>query len=175
MASVNGRSNRSKSKGHEGGRVTAEVRTPLHRLAEIRRREDVSRKAVASHLGTSLADVKSQERATADIPLSVLYKWQQALGVPLGELLVERRSELTPPVANRAQMVRVMRTALTIVNQSRQAGVKWLARALIDQLVEIMPELSDLQPQLESKQRQDNQALSRPARHAPQEDLFPLD
>jgi transcriptional regulator with XRE-family HTH domain len=147
----------------------------LHRLAEIRRRKEVSRQVVARQLGASLADVKSQERETADIRLSVLYKWQQALGVPLAELLVDRGDGLTPPVVNRAQMVRVMRTALTILHESRQAAVKWLARALIDQLIEIMPELREVQARRDSGQRPNSPEFGRTALPAPPDNLFEPD
>jgi DNA-binding XRE family transcriptional regulator len=39
-------------------------RCPLHRLSEVRREEGLSQRAMARQLGLSLADLKSQEKAT---------------------------------------------------------------------------------------------------------------
>jgi len=117
---------------------------PLHRLRMIRRQERVSQRTVARRLGISIDEVKCQELETTDIPLSVLYKWRELLDVPLVELLEEPGDSLSPVLARRAQLVRVMKTAKAILEQIEQLPVKRMAQTLVEQLIEIMPELRDV-------------------------------
>jgi transcriptional regulator with XRE-family HTH domain len=119
---------------------------PLHRLAEVRRTQGVSRRTLARRLNTDVSEVKRQEEQTADLPLSELYRWQKALDVPLVELLVESNESLSAPVLKRAQMVRLMKTAVAILERSRQAGIKRMAQVLVNQLIELMPELKEVNP-----------------------------
>ena len=74
----------------------APPRHSLHRLAVVRRQEGVSCRTVARHMGISITEVKSQEIATTDLPLSVLYQWREILDVPLTDLLVEPDDSLCP-------------------------------------------------------------------------------
>ena len=77
----------------------------LHRLGEVRRREGLTRREVARRLGVSIREVQHREQPSSDMPLSDLYRWQEALEVPLGELLSEPVGELSPPVQLRAATV----------------------------------------------------------------------
>jgi len=95
---------------------------------------------------TTVSEIRRQENEWEDIPLSVLYKWQQALGVPIQELLVESDEELSLPVRRRAQLLRIMKTAMTIRERSRHIPTQRLAQMLIDQLLELMPELRGVSP-----------------------------
>ena len=81
--------------------VSAPKERPLQRLGAVRLREGVSRRTVARRLKTSINDVKRQEEETTDLPLSALYKWQQALEVPVTELLVDASEPLSSPVRTR--------------------------------------------------------------------------
>ena len=119
---------------------------PLHRLATVRRREGISRRTVARRLKTSISEVKRQERETADLTLSTLYKWQEALEVPVSELLVDSNEPLSSPVWNRAKLLRIMKTAVTILERTRQTSIRRLAQTLVDQLIELMPELEGVSP-----------------------------
>ena len=114
---------------------------PLHRLGIARRRENVSRRSVARRLGITEEDVERQESATTDLPVSVLHKWAVALGVPVTELLKEPGNSLSTPLFNRAHLVRVMKTALALREQTSNLRTKRLAQTMVDQLLEIMPEL----------------------------------
>ncbi|MBN2023954.1 MAG: helix-turn-helix transcriptional regulator [Pirellulales bacterium] len=118
----------------------------LHQLAAVRRREGLSRRAVARRLGTDVRSVRLQEEQTFDMPLSQLYDWQRALGVPVSELLADADDALSPPVLKRAQMVRLMKTAAAIRERSRQTPVQRMAQMLVEQILEIMPELKDVSP-----------------------------
>jgi transcriptional regulator with XRE-family HTH domain len=114
---------------------------PLHRLGTVRRLQGVSRRAVARRLNVDVSIVKQQEDETSDLPLSMLYKWQQMLEVPISKLLVDEEDPLSPPVMKRARMVRLMKTVLSILERSNQTAIRRMAQNLVNQLVELMPEL----------------------------------
>lgn len=119
---------------------------PLHRLHAVRRLQGISRRTVARRLNTDISQIKSQEKETADILLSTLYQWQDALQVPVEELLVEAGDDLSPPIMKRAQMVRLMKTALAILRRSQQTTIQRMAQTLVNQLTELMPELEGVGP-----------------------------
>ena len=122
------------------------TRRPLHRLAELRRYQGISRRRLARQLNIDVATVRHQEQPTTDLPLSTLYAWQEVLDAPIAELLVESDKPLSAPVLRRAQMVRLMKTARVILKQARQASIRRMARMLVNQLCEIMPELKKVRP-----------------------------
>lgn len=117
---------------------------PLHRLAAVRQQEGISRRTVARRLGITPSQVQQQEQESSDMSLSALYAWQEALEVPITELLVESDVPLSAPVMRRAQMLRMMKTVQTILERSRQLGVRRLAQLLAEQLLEAMPELQEV-------------------------------
>jgi transcriptional regulator with XRE-family HTH domain len=128
------------------GQGQGEVRLPgnpraLHRLAIVRRLQGISRHTLARRMNVEVSEVAHQEEETADLPLSKLYEWQKALDVPVAELLIESADTLAQPLMQRAQLVRLMKTALAIFEQSSEDTVRLMAQTLTDQLVEIMPEL----------------------------------
>jgi transcriptional regulator with XRE-family HTH domain len=117
---------------------------PLQRLGAVRRLQGISRRTLARRLNVEIDQVRQQECDTADLPLSTLYAWQKALEVPVAELLVEADESLVPPVLQRSQLLRVMKTVLAIHEQAKQQSIRRMAQTLRDQLVEIMPELEDV-------------------------------
>ncbi len=119
---------------------------PLHRLAEIRRRQGVTRRTIARRLNTDIGTIKSQEQPDADLSLSTLYAWQEVLDVPVSELLMETEEPLSTPVLKRAQLVRIMKTAAAILERSQQPSIRRMAEMLVEQLCEIMPELHGVSP-----------------------------
>jgi transcriptional regulator with XRE-family HTH domain len=121
------------------------VRRRLHRLAEVRQQEGVTRRAIAVRLGLSPQEVLQQEK-DSDLLLSTLYAWQEALNVPASEFLVEGDSPLSTPVLRRAGLLRMMKTIMSIAERSKQASIRRLARFLAAQLVEVMPELKEVTP-----------------------------
>ena len=149
------------------GRAAMEIPVadrPLHRLAQIRRREGISRRTVARRLNTDVAGVRGQEKEDADMLLSTLYRWQEALGVPVTELLVDSNDPLSTPVLKRAQMVRLMKTARTILQRTHQLSIQRMAQMLIEQLLEIMPELQCVTPWHAVGQRRTRTELGQAAR-----------
>ena len=118
----------------------------LHRLREVRRRQGVSLRRVARHMRRDIREVRAQEEEHADLSLSDLYLWQQALDVPVAELLVDLDSPLSPPVMERARMVKLMKTAAAIREKAEHGPLRRMTDTLIEQLVEIMPELKGVSP-----------------------------
>lgn len=114
---------------------------PLHRLAAVRRLQGMSRRTVARRLNVEVSEIRREEEETCDLPLSKLYQWQEALEVPIAELLVESEDTLSNPLMQRAQLVRLMKTALAIVESAEREPMRLLGQTLVDQLTDIMPEL----------------------------------
>src|SRR3954470_22207657 len=82
--------------------VTPEKR-PLHRIADVRRRQGISVRSAARRMHTSIEQVRRQEDPASDLLLSELLRWQQALDVPLADLLVEGDGPLSEPIMTRAR------------------------------------------------------------------------
>lgn len=131
---------------HEAPLPTPSPDQPLHRLAEVRRLQGITRRTLARRLNCDINTIKEQELPTTDLPLSMLYQWQKVLEVPVAELLVEEEEPLSAPVMKRAQMVRLMKTAAAILERSQQPAIQRMAQMLVEQLVEVMPELKGVSP-----------------------------
>jgi transcriptional regulator with XRE-family HTH domain len=116
----------------------------LQKLGAARRRQGLSVRCVAQRLGRTVSEVRAQEEENADIFLSELYRWQAALEVPIDELLHDPQDTLSPRVLTRARLLRIMKTVMAIRRQARSEAERRLARQLIDQLLEIMPELKEV-------------------------------
>jgi transcriptional regulator with XRE-family HTH domain len=116
----------------------------MHRIAEVREQQGVSLRAVSRQMGTEIRRLRKEEDETSDLRLSDLYRWQEALDVPLSELLVEPGTSLSQPVMERARLLRLMKTAQSILENSRAPGIRRMAQVMVDQLVEMMPELEDV-------------------------------
>ncbi len=118
----------------------------LHRIREIRLREGVSLRSAARQMGTDIRSLRLQEQESTDLRLSDLHKWQKALDVPLTELVTDDELPLSQPVMERARLIRLMKTAAAIHERAPSLGIKRMAHMLVEQLVEIMPELREVSP-----------------------------
>jgi transcriptional regulator with XRE-family HTH domain len=116
----------------------------LQKLNLARRRQGLSIRCVAQRLGRTVSEVRAQEDEQADLLLSELYRWQAALEVPVEELLEEPEDSLSNMVSVRAQLLKVMKTAMAMRRQARSEAERRLARQLTEQLLEIMPELKEV-------------------------------
>lgn len=117
---------------------------PLHRIAEVRREQGVSDRSAARRLGLTMEQIRRQEQPTTDLRLSDLQRWQQALEVPVADLLVEVDDSLSTPILNRARMLRVMKTVRAIKEAIKNTSVDRMVQMLENQLMEIMPELEEV-------------------------------
>src|SRR5215211_8316921 len=116
----------------------------LQKLSSARRRQGLSIRCVAQRLGRTVGEVRAQEDERSDMLVSELYRWQAALEVPIEELLAEPEDSLSPRVMIRAQLLKVMKTAMAMRRQARSEAERRLARLLTEQLLEIMPELKEV-------------------------------
>lgn len=153
----------ARSSGHGRG---------FHRIADVRRQQDVSLRNVARRLRLSLSEVRRQEQAGSDLKLSELLGWQQVLEVPVAELLVEAEGQLSAPVLERSRMVKLMKTAAAIRERTRGTAAAHLVTMLIAQLVELMPEVQGVTPWPESGQRRTLDDFGRIARFPVPDQLF---
>ncbi len=145
---------------------------PLQRLAMVRRLQGISRRTVARRLNLGIEQVRQQEHETADLPLSTIYAWQKVLDVPINELLVEATDALVSPILERSQLVRLMKTVLAIRQQARQQSIRRMAQTMVDQLVEIMPELAQIGPWHAVGKRRRLSELGMAAQRRLTEDVF---
>ncbi|MDR3108575.1 MAG: hypothetical protein LBU65_02645 [Planctomycetaceae bacterium] len=114
----------------------------LHRVSEVRRMQNISLAVVAQQLGISVVEAREQEQPDSDMTIAQLRRWQECLGVPIAELLIDLDEYPDNPIRRRGELVRVMKSAKTILERSKESSTKIMAQNLVDQLIEIMPELA---------------------------------
>jgi transcriptional regulator with XRE-family HTH domain len=124
--------------------IGGHISKKLHRLRDARLRQGLSVRCVAQRLGRTTIEVRAQEEEQVDITVSDLYRWQEALDVPLEELLNDPQDSLSTRVQTRARLLKVMKTAMAIRRKARSDEEHSLVQLLIEQLVEIMPELKEV-------------------------------
>jgi transcriptional regulator with XRE-family HTH domain len=146
--------------------------TQLHRIRTVRLQQGASLRSVARNSGVDIRQLRLQEQESTDVRLSELHKWQEALDVPLAELLVEPDSSLARPVMDRARMVRLMKTASAIRERSESIGIRRMAQMLCEQLTEIMPELDGVGPWHDYGQRRSLDEYGRIVERTISDDLF---
>lgn len=145
---------------------------PLHRIAEVRRLQGVTLRNVARKLGVSLAVIRRQEDPNCDLKISDLLRWQEALEVPLAELLVEGDGQLSGPVLQRSRMLKLMKTAAAIRERTQGTAAGRIVSMLIEQILELMPELADVSPWHTVGHRRTLDDLGRTARCTISEEVF---
>lgn len=131
----------SSDDGTAGGSPTE--RGGLNRLREVREQQGVTLRTLSRRTGVSVRQLRQEEDPSSNLSLSALYRWQRALETPVAELLVEPDATLSPVVGQRAKLVRVMKTALSIRERARDQPTRRLSEMLCQQLLEVMPELAD--------------------------------
>ncbi len=116
----------------------------LHRIAEVRAQQGISLRAISRRTGIDVRDLKQQEAPESDLSLSELYRWQQALEVPVEHLLVDHDGELSEPIQSRAAMVKIMKTVVALTEVASSPRVVRLATMLREQMIALMPELTEI-------------------------------
>ena len=117
---------------------------PWHRIAEVRRQQGISIRSMTRRLGLTADEVLRQEDPSTDLTLSQLCQWQQALEVPLANLLMDLDAPLSNPVLTRARMLRVMKTVRALQEIAPDEGTERMTTMLTEQLLEVMPELQEV-------------------------------
>jgi len=150
---------------HEPGR-------PLHRIQEVRRLQGMSLRTAARQLDTDMRSVRAQEQASSDLRLSDLYRWQEALEVPVSELLVEDNEPLSRSIRERSQLVKIMKSARAILESAETPATRRMAENLVEQLTELMPELAEISPWHSVGQRRSLDEMGRIAEQTIADDMF---
>jgi transcriptional regulator with XRE-family HTH domain len=123
---------------------TCDSKKPLHRIAEVRLQQGVSLRGVSRRIGVDVRDLKQQELPDSNLTLSELYRWQEALEVPIENLLVDNDASLSSPIQTRAAMVKVMKTVVALTEVASSPRTARLATMLREQMIELMPELAEI-------------------------------
>jgi transcriptional regulator with XRE-family HTH domain len=144
----------------------------LHRIADARRRQGVSLRSVARRLNKSADQVRRAEEPDSDMLVSELYEWQQALEVPICDLLVDCEAPLSEPVLTRARLLRIMKTVRAIRESTKCVSIDRMATMLEQQLIEVMPELKDVSAWHSVGQRRSHEELGRTAERVIPDSFF---
>ena len=133
-----------KPSGREWASQTSGVKN-FHRIAEVRAQQGLSLRTISRRTGLDVKDLRRQEQPTCNLTLSQLLVWQKALEVPLVDLLEDDSDVLSRPVKERAQMVRIMKTVVSL-GEVCQANVRLsrLTTMLREQVLQLMPELEEI-------------------------------
>lgn len=115
----------------------------LHRVAEVRASQGVSERTMCRRLNIDVKQLRAIEDPTFDLSLSELAIIREALEVPFADLLVENDT-LSRPVQERAQMLKIMKTVVSIKECKLPPRAARLAQMLCEQMIEIMPELAEV-------------------------------
>jgi transcriptional regulator with XRE-family HTH domain len=118
--------------------------TSLHRIAEVREQQGLSLRAVSRRTGVEVRYLKQQELPESDLTLSELYRWQEALEVPIQLLLCDQDNSLTEATQMRASLVKIMKTVMALTEVASSPRVVRLTTMLREQLIEMMPELAEI-------------------------------
>ncbi|TWT47274.1 helix-turn-helix domain-containing protein [Botrimarina hoheduenensis] len=116
----------------------------FHRIAKIRQQQGLSVRSAARRMGVPMEQVRREEKPDANLSLADLIRWQEALEVPLIDLLVEDTGPLSAPVMARARWLRLMKTVKALMESNASEGVTRMAEMLQQQVLEVMPELDDV-------------------------------
>ena len=128
------------------GQTASTEERPLHRIRSAREQQGISIRTAARRLNVVVEQAREEEDESSDMLLTTLYRWQQALEVPVSQLLVDLDSCLSSSVQKRARLLKLMKTAGAIVENAKTPPVMRLAKRVVSQLVEIMPELKEVSP-----------------------------
>lgn len=145
---------------------------PLHRISTVRQQQGVSLRTAARQLRKDMPTVRQQENELADLKISDLRGWQEVLQVPLSDLLEDPGVALSRPVLDRARLVRLMKTAASIQELAESKRLQRLTCMLVEQLVEIMPELRDVSAWHTVGQRRSLDEIGRAGERCLSEDWF---
>ena len=116
----------------------------MHLIATVRKREKVSLARFARKMRMSKREAKRLDDEFRDVPLSTVYRAAAALQVPITELLLGTHEFQSPFIRQRAGLVRAMKTVEALRVASTDEKTLRFAENLRNQLVAIMPELSEI-------------------------------
>ncbi|MDB4670786.1 helix-turn-helix domain-containing protein [Pirellulaceae bacterium] len=136
-----------------------------NRIRQVREQQGVSLRTAARRMKTDIRSVRAQENEYSDLRLSQLECWQEILEVPLMDLLEEPGGRLSRPILERAKLLRIMKTAVSISENSAEEPIQRFAQMLREQLVDLMPELEEVPGWHSIGQRRGLDEMGRIAEH----------
>ncbi|MDG2469183.1 MAG: hypothetical protein P8M80_07900 [Pirellulaceae bacterium] len=136
-----------------------------NRIRQVREQQGVSLRTAARRMKTDIRSVRAQENEYSDLRLSQLECWQETLEVPLMDLLEEPGGRLSRPILERAKLLRIMKTAVSISENSTEEPIQRFAQMLREQLVDLMPELEEVPGWHSIGQRRGLDEMGRIAEH----------
>lgn len=135
---------RTSGPAEESNTSAVSTPAPLHnRVAQVREQQGISQRTMARRLRIDLKSYQALERPEADLRLSQLVALQAALDVPMVDLLEDSES-LSRPVAERAKMIKVMKTAAALRETPSNVRIERMVQMLCGQLIDLMPELAEV-------------------------------
>lgn len=96
---------------------------PTNRIRHVREQQGVSLRTAARRMKTDMRTVREQENEFSDLRISQLKKWQEVLDVPLIDLIAEPGGPLSRPVMERAKLLRIMKTAVSIAENATEEPI----------------------------------------------------
>lgn len=113
--------------------------TALNRIREVRRREGMSLRTVASQLHTTLPMARKFDDPESDLYLSDVHRMADVLGVPAAELVDDVDAD--EAVRLRGTMIRVMRSVNTLLSKlPPQKSAHRIASFIRQEIIAAMPE-----------------------------------
>ncbi len=131
-----------------------------NRIAQVRAQQGISQRTMARRLRIDLKSYQALERPETDLRLSQLVALQAAMEVPLVDLLEDTQT-LSRPVAERAKMIKVMKTAAALRETPSNVRVERMVQSLCEQLIELMPELAEVSSWPQYGSRRGSSAVGR--------------
>ena len=153
----------AKSRTKRFSHDVAQAEQPVNRIAAVRQQQEMSLRSVARHTGIDVRTLRKQEKPTANLTLTELSNWAQALDVPVKDLIDVPEQGLANPIQKRAQLIRVMKSAVSIQETADTEGMQAFADTQVSQLVEIMPELEGVTAWPTYGQRRGSEEVGRTA------------
>ena len=109
----------------------------FHRLRETRMRKQLSVGQMAMLLRVSPSQIWMEEDPSADVTLSVVKKWADALEVPINELLVEQNSNMQLIGMSSSQLSRIASMATVMSDDCDDSATANMIIRLISQLEQL--------------------------------------
>lgn len=119
---------------------TEPPRSQLHRANTVRLEQGISIRSLSRRLNISQAEVREMLDEKNNLSLEQLYRLQEALGVPVPQLLVEELDPLSPHVCQRARFVRLAKTVHALLEYNADPCLVGHLQNLAAQVFEMFPE-----------------------------------
>jgi transcriptional regulator with XRE-family HTH domain len=135
----------------------------VNRIALVRQQQEMSLRSVARHTGVDVRTLRKQEKPTANLTLTELTNWANALDVPVKDLIDVPDQGLASPIQQRAQLIRIMKSAVSIQENADCESMQAFADTLVSQLIDLMPELDGISAWPTYGQRRGSEEVGRTA------------